>query len=315
MRSLAAIACLALVCACRNERHPRDASQPSRLVTAPAPHLVTAPAPERPPEVRRAVFEARDLTDWAEAAPGVRWRKATVHVTGVLPVVARAEPPPDALMWVVVRVDVSRAKLTVERSPHDSITELWERERDAVALVDAGYFEPDRRPSGLVMSGGVLVAPVGPRGGSGVLCATGDRIDVVPLDARDGGTFAPAADVSLAVQCGPRIIEAGGAPGIYRHDGRYAARTAACVRDRGRTLDLVAAWEARDGLRGPELHDFATLLAGPSPVGDETGCELALNLDGGPSTGVYVRHVRGRGGFRHEPLGPTPWGLVVRARR
>ena len=50
-------------------------------------------------------------------------------------------------------------------------------------------------------------------------------------------------------------------------------------------------------------------VAAPSPVGDPAGCEMALNLDGGPSTGVIVRGARDA---RNPALGPVPWVLVAR---
>ncbi len=296
---------IALLCACRSDRRPRDASRIEASTT-----LAASSAP-----VERGVrLETSDLTAWIDAGPGVRWRSATVRIAGFPPVVERASPPPTVLSWAVVRIDVARVRMSVERTPDDAIGALWRGDHTVLAVVDGGFFEPDHSASGLVFSGGVAIAPPGPRGGSGVLRVRGDRVDVVPLDVRDGGTFAPTADLSTAVQCGPRVIEAGGAWGIHRHDGRYAARTVACVRDEGRTLDLIAAWDRDEPRRGPELHDLATLLAGPSPVGDSVGCEVALNLDGGPSTGVYARAPDGAGALEHEPVGPTPWGLAVRAR-
>jgi hypothetical protein len=298
---------VAVLCACRSDRRPRDAS---RAVVAPSATVTPDASVER-----RARYETTDLTAWTDAGPGVRWRSATVHIMGFSPVVERASPPPAVLSWAVVRLDVARVRVSVERTPDEAIGALWRRDRTVLALVDGGYFEPDHSASGLVFSGGAALAPVGLRGGSGVLRVTSDRVDVVPIDVRDGGTFAPSSDVMLALQCGPRVIEAGGACGIHRHDGRYAARTVACVRDEGRTLDLIAVWDRDEPRRGPELHDLATLLAGPSPVGDSVGCEVALNLDGGPSTGVYARASQGTGALEHEPVGPTPWGLVVRARR
>jgi exopolysaccharide biosynthesis protein len=63
-----------------------------------------------------------------------------------------------------------------------------------------------------------------------------------------------------------------------KQQGR-AARTAACVRDGGRTLELYLT-EPRD--LGPSLSELAHFLL-------EQGCEHALNLDGGPSTAAAYR--------------------------
>lgn len=259
-------------------------------------------------------FESVPNGPWRDAGPGVSWRSARVRVLDVTPRVERASPPPATLDWVVVRLDVARVSVTVERSIDDAIATHFERTRDALLVVNGGFFEPDHAPSGYVRSRGVDLAPVGPRGGSGVLTFARDGASVLPVDVRDAGSFRVRAGDESAVQCGPRVVEEGGIAGIHRHDGRYAARTVACVRDGGRTVDVIAVWSVEDARRGPELHDLATMLVGPSPVGDAQGCERALNLDGGPSTGLYVRDTTGATATWHEPVGPTPWALVVRPR-
>lgn len=301
--------------ACRRESAPPRAA-PSRPPDArSAPSAPASPAPDAPPAPRRAEFAVLERTPWAELAPGARWAKATVRLT---PAPDRAHPDaaPRTLAWVVARLDVARVELSVERTPGDRLEPHAERTRDAVLVTDSGFFEPDYAPSGVVLSCGRPVHGPGPRGGSGVLALTAAGAAVVAVDTRDGGTFEHDGGVTTAVQCGPRVVEAGGAPGVFRHDGRFAARTVACVRDGGRTLDVIATWDTDDGLLGPELYDLATVLAGPSPVGDAVGCEAALNLDGGPSTGIFLRAV-GAGGamaFGRAPMRPTPWAIVARLR-
>jgi hypothetical protein len=112
----------------------------------------------------------------------------------------------------------------------------------------------------------------------------------------------------FAVQCGPRLIEADGSVGIRTDDGQRAARTALCIREGGRELDvIVAASQERLGA-GPGLFQLARWLAEPLAPGEPSGCEAALNLDGGPSTGLVVASAPAL--FR-APLGPVPFVLVV----
>jgi hypothetical protein len=189
----------------------------------------------------------------------------------------------------------------VERVRQDTFSELT-LDPGVLAAVDAGFFERDRAPSGLVVSGGRLLHGAAHAGGSGGLEVSSGVARVVPSAGYTRGS-------PLALQCGPRLVEPGGLVGIRRDDGERFARTAACVRAEGRTLDLVVTWAVTSPLRGPGLLRFAQRLAGPSPVGDPEGCALALNLDGGPSTAMYVRGARGT---HHGPQGPTPWALLVR---
>lgn len=252
----------------------RRAPPPARPAARPAP----APAPAPPPT-------------WNVAAPGLSW--------------ATVDPGFDEsrLRWAVIRVDLARWSLRVERSPDDRVAGLA-GDPGVAAAVNAGFFEPDLSPSGMLVCRGVTLGRRAPRGGSGLFTVRAGVASVEAADAQPedfGG--------ELAVQCGPRLVEEGGVVGVHRDDGRRFARTAACVRDGGRTVDLIATWNPDDPVRGPGLLWFARRLAVPSPTGDARGCDRALNLDGGPSTGLYVR-----GGDGHPATGPTPWLLTVRAR-
>lgn len=262
-------------------------------------------------------YTVGERTPWYTPARGLTWRRALVRFTPSPAPLLQRLAQVAALEWVVVRLDLARVELVALRSPDAKLVEFARNVPGVIAAVDGGYFEPNLEPSGLLVSGGRRLGAPGRRGGSGVLVVCDGRADLLPIDSRDGGAADFDGGAGLAVQCGPRVIERGGAVGIYRNDGEQFARTVACVRDGGRTLDLVLAWEPGASLRGPTLYDMARMLAAPSPVGDESGCELALNLDGGPSTGVFVRGSREEGAppYEHAPIGPTPWLLVARERR
>lgn len=249
-----------------------------------------------PPRAERA--EPRPAA-WRALAPGLRWRESRERF-------ADESGAPRETAWVVARVDLSRRSLEVVRSANDRVDGVAGR---PLLSVNGGFFEPDLSPSGALRSGGVALGVAGPRGGSGVLVIEGGRGRLLEREALDGG--APWGPAALVLQCGPRLVERDGSVGIHRDDGRRFARTAACLRDGGRTLDLIAAWQLDAPLRGPGLRDLAVRLA----RGDETsarGCEAALNLDGGPSTGIAARSRAGPWRYQHDALGPTPWLLIAR---
>jgi hypothetical protein len=83
------------------------------------------------------------------------------------------------------------------------------------------------------------------------------------------------------VQSFPLIVEPDFKGGIHRDDGRRAARTIACVVS-GKLHFIVIAAPRGDG---PTLFEAVGLLRQGPP--DGFGCSVALNLDGGPSTGVW----------------------------
>jgi hypothetical protein len=85
----------------------------------------------------------------------------------------------------------------------------------------------------------------------------------------------------LALQCRPRlVVDRGVVQGL--NATTQAARTTACVRDGGTTLDMYVT--DPEG-QGTTLDAMARWLLGE-------GCDQALNLDGGPSTAAAF-HERG----------------------
>ncbi|HKQ70429.1 MAG TPA: phosphodiester glycosidase family protein [Polyangiaceae bacterium] len=205
--------------------------------------------------------------------------------------------------WFIARVDLDRATPVVTEPPHARLDQLGS-DAEVTLAINGGFFESDGSPSGLLASAGHSFAPWRKEGGSGVLVVSGDRAKIAPADeVRD------AVGSDLAVQCGPRLVEPGGIVGIRSDDGKRAARTAVCVREHGRELDFVLAWTRNSDRDGPGLLELARWLTEPLAAGDAGGCEAALNLDGGPSTGVVVR------GFPDElrkPFGRVPFALVTK---
>jgi uncharacterized protein YigE (DUF2233 family) len=223
----------------------------------------------------------------------VRWRRARAH-----------DERGGELQWIVVRLDLARVTPVALPAPGESLLAAA-ADPHLVFAVDAGFFDEAHRPAGALINRGRDIGLANPRGGSGILVIRERRADL--FDAAAPLARAPLID--LAVQCGPRLVERDGSAGIYRDDGQRYARTAACIRDGGRTLDIVVTWSTADPLRGPGLYAFSRMLVAREPAGEAAGCERALNLDGGPSTGVYVR---GAPEATHAPLGPVPWLIAVR---
>jgi len=86
---------------------------------------------------------------------------------------------------------------------------------------------------------------------------------------------------------------------VKSDDKKRAERTALCTRDGGKVIEVVVVRGSDDGESpGPSLFALAAHLV-------ERGCESALNLDGGPSTGAAwkeggdVKLLAPRGPVRH----------------
>lgn len=144
----------------------------------------------------------------------------------------------------------------------------------AVVAINGGYFEPSFQPSGLLRMDGREVQPLSQEGVlSGIVAL--DEAGVLRLLPRDTSLDG----VHTAIQAGPFIIDPGGAIGV-RPRAFAANRSLIASDDHGRLLLLATG--------ALTLHHLATLLHDhPQAFGMER-VERALNLDGGPSTGLSL---------------------------
>lgn len=146
-------------------------------------------------------------------------------------------------------------------------------QRSASLAVNGGYFAPSTEAEGLVIVAGKTLSSFAPALGGGVVVVRGGRATL-----HDATGFSVPIDADFAIQAKPRLVVAG-AVNLRGDDGRKAERTALCVRDAGKTLEVILAHGKTAAPGGPTLTLLAEMLA-------SRGCEGALNLDGGPSTGA-----------------------------
>jgi len=188
-------------------------------------------------------------------------------------------------------------------------TLLKKTESDLV--VNAGFFDPDGKPVGLAMSDGAIVSRLKSNLSGGILTTDGLRARLSPTEGFslvDGG--GGSENVKFAVQCRPRLVVDREA-NVKSDDGKRAERTALCIREEGARVDVIVALRSDDGESpGPSLFALAKHLT------EVMSCDAALNLDGGPSTGVAWRSP-GEGDNVHllPPRGPVRLAIAFREKR
>lgn len=165
-----------------------------------------------------------------------------------------------------------------------------------LAVVNGGYFELNFRPTTWVVDQSIELARKADTSKGGVLALGAAGVYLGPLA---GLKLEPV----LAVQSFPLIVEAEGKSGIYRDDARRAARTVACLV--GDQLHLIVISAPRGD--GPTLFEAAQLLREARPAG--FGCRRALNLDGGPSSGVWFASEVGA--KQRAPFAKVAYALAV----
>ena len=214
--------------------------------------------------VRRAPA-GRLTVDWSPASqlsPGVSIREGKV---------------PAASVWRVLdlSVDPARAVLRISRKVGGgALAEMIPE--GAVAAVNGGYFDERYRPTGWLVDGSRELRARRNRSQGGVLALKKGALFIGPLA---DVPFAP----ELALQNSPRLVEKGGRVGIRSDDGKRASRTVACDAA-GRLHLIVVSAPLGDG---PTLLQTARFLAADPREGG-MGCGTALNLDGGPSTSLWL---------------------------
>lgn len=180
-------------------------------------------------------------------------------------------------------------------------TEFLNSKNDVFAI-NGGYFERTRSgklsSSGLLIVDGQRIANEHNRAGSGVIYAGADGVGIAYR--RD---FGASAGARYALQVGPILVDPGGTKGIYKNVGGRYNRSAICLRSGTFTAFVVEG--------GISLFQLADLLSLPRSDGG-FGCDVAINLDGGPSTQAALR----AGSTRRDIVGEsTVQNVLIVSRR
>jgi len=182
----------------------------------------------------------------------------------------------------LVRLDPARLRFRVLYTPGAGrrVSE-WAAALEAdgsplLMLVNGGFFTPEYTATGLLVTNGRAYGTSYEGMGGMFAVLPGGRVEVRWLVARP---YDPAEWLVEAVQGFPMLIRTDGS--IFppdADDGRTARRTAVAQDRDGRILFLVA----QDGFFS--LHALARWLAE-----SDLSLVAALNLDGGQSSGLYLR--------------------------
>lgn len=147
----------------------------------------------------------------------------------------------------------------------------------ANAGINGGYFHPDRQPLGLVVSGGVTIHPEErARLLSGVLLVFANG----SMKLQRVHEPRPKLEVREALQAGPFLVD-GGRSVSGLENSRAARRSVLATDGAGRWAILI--------IDRVTLAEAAGLLATPGILGEGIQIQRALNLDGGSSTGLWVK--------------------------
>ena len=219
---------------------------------APSPTVRVEPSPTAEP----------DDTGWQSLGNGIELRRLKVELNGIT-----------NRLWLA-RVEPARVRFRVlydRENPR--LASEWFANAKLLLVANAGYFTEDYHATGLIISDGTRSGQ-SYTGFGGMFAVQGDRAQVRWLVAKP---YSPSEPLRQAAQAFPMLVHSGGKEGISEDDGQLARRTVVGQDRKGRIIFVVS----------PDafftLKHLAAFLAA-------SGLELdtALNLDGGPSSGLMV---------------------------
>jgi hypothetical protein len=248
--SLALLACLLTACL------PPATPAPTPVVPTPLPTPLPSPTP--------------DPTDsgWVRLSPGLEQRLIDLYEEGV---------QVDHLL--LVRLDPAAFRFEVAYTPdRPLLLEDWQIQTGAMLVVNGGYFRIEEQrylPAGLLVVDEQFYGE-SYTGFGGMFAVTPWEIQLRSLSE---WPVQPGESLLYALQSFPVLVKPGGVLGfpVEYEDGIRARRTV-IGRDRsGRLVFLVA---SRSYFT---LHMLSLYL-----LGSDLDLDIALNLDGGPSTGMLI---------------------------
>jgi uncharacterized protein YigE (DUF2233 family) len=199
----------------------------------------------------------------------------------------------------IVRLDPAHWRFDVAYTP--GATQpwgTWQSQTNAAVMLNGGYYTPELYATGLIIHQGVAQG-VSYDGFAGMLTVDGDGYPTVRWLANQ--PYDHASEQAWAgLQAFPMLVKPGGVLGYpaESESGRRARRTVIGQDAEGRVYFIVTP-------RGYfTLHELSDYL-----VQTDLGLEVAFNLDGGPSSGVWVQ-----GGFDVSPFAPLPAVITAVAR-
>jgi uncharacterized protein YigE (DUF2233 family) len=209
-------------------------------------------------------------TGWQPLEPGVELREIDIVV----------DPERPAERFWIVRLDPAQVRFRVRYDPANPKTvSAWGAESGALLVVNGAYFAPDSEGNeaiGLLVSDGQRWGtPLADYAGMFAVSAAGD-VSVRWLRQRP---YDPQELLAEAVQSFPVLVKPGGVMGFPADaDEGMAARRTVVAQDRMGNILLIVA--PRGTL---SLHEVAIFL-----MRADLDVDVALNLDGGGSTGIWL---------------------------
>ena len=192
-------------------------------------------------------------------------------------------PDTDRVTVLAVKAHHQNAKFMIDFSDPDPAIlrpdfTATGRAHQAVAMINGGYFDASFKPVGLVVKDGQTVSTMSQQPPLSGVLAVFDNNELLLIPR---SSYQPSDLIQSAIQAGPFIVDPGGGMGIHSDDLKKAKRTAVGQTVSGEIVFITTS--------PCTLYELSHILTEHNEVLGVTGFDRILNLDGGPSTGLYLQ--------------------------
>jgi len=268
------------------------------LVACGGRELAPQPQPTRPVATLFPTIAAAAPTPDATLAPDTGWLAGSVGIA-VRHMRVSAAPDQPSIPLVVVRIDPAAIRLRVGYTPAQPRgLRSWFAAEQPLLAVNGGFFTERYQSTALVISDGATSGSSYEGFGGMLAVAANGSIELRAL--RDH-PYDPSEPLTQALQSFPMLIFPGGTLATINDDGQRARRTAVALDHAGHLLFIISPTSSFT------LRSFASWLSQ-----SDLDIDGALNLDGGSSTGLYLK--AGALDEQIDSLGPLPQVLLVEPR-
>ena len=242
----------------------------ARLPTALAGPTVATPVPD---------------AGWVAGRPGLEVRHLRLALA----------PDQPAATLVIVRIDPATVRLRVAYAPEQprGLRSWFEQQRPLLAI-NGSFFNQEYRSTALLISDGAVSGDS--YDGFGGMFAVASDGGITLRSLRDQ-PYDPTEPLAQALQSFPMLVFPGGAPANIEDNGQQARRSVIAIDRAGRLLLIVGP------TNGFTLRGLAEWLSQ-----SDLDIDRALNLDGGSSTGLYLKDGTLEEGI--DSFGPLPIVLL-----
>jgi exopolysaccharide biosynthesis protein len=205
------------------------------------------------------------LNQWSQVAPGVEVRYEHWKSAG-----------PDEDTVTISRFNLQHLQMSVGYQPSQPLALAnWQQQTGAVAVFNGGYFDAHNRTTALVIANGQSYGTsYSDFGGLLAVDAQGNLI----LRSLSQQPYDPTTEqLQQAIESSPMLV-IDGKRTQFNANASSSRRTVVALDTDGRLLFIVSPGEAFT------LDELADLLAS-----SDLHIQTALNLDGGASTGMYIK--------------------------